>query len=29
MRQLPPVFAECYGDITPGDCGGIICKARG
>jgi hypothetical protein len=25
-RQLPPVFAECYGDITIGDRGGIICK---
>jgi hypothetical protein len=25
-RPLPPVFAECYGDITPGDRGGIICK---
>ena len=25
-RELPPVFAECYGDITPGDRGGIICK---
>ncbi len=25
-RKLPPVFAECYGDITPGDRGGIICK---
>ena len=25
-RALPPVFAECYGDITPGDRGGIICK---
>ena len=25
-RTLPPVFAECYGDITPGDRGGIICK---
>ena len=24
-RPLPPVFAECYGDITPGDRGGIIC----
>lgn len=25
-RPLPPVFAECYGDLTPGDRGGIICK---
>jgi len=25
-RPLPPVFAECYGDITPGDRGGIICQ---
>ena len=25
-RELPPVFAECYGDISPGDRGGIICK---
>jgi hypothetical protein len=25
-RLLPPVFAECYGNITPGDRGGIICK---
>jgi hypothetical protein len=25
-RPLPPVFAECYGGITPGDRGGIICK---
>jgi hypothetical protein len=25
-RPLPPVFAECYGDITPGNRGGIICK---
>jgi hypothetical protein len=25
-RLLPPVFTECYGDITPGDRGGIICK---
>ena len=25
-RPLPPVFAECYGDITIGDRGGIICK---
>jgi hypothetical protein len=25
-RSLPPVFAECYGGITPGDRGGIICK---
>ncbi len=25
-RRLPPVFAECYGDITIGDRGGIICK---
>lgn len=23
---LPPIFAECYGDITPSDRGGIICK---
>jgi hypothetical protein len=25
-RPLPPVFAECYGAITIGDRGGIICK---
>jgi hypothetical protein len=25
-RALPPVFAECYGGIAPGDRGGIICK---
>ena len=25
-RPLSPIFAECYGDITPGDRGGIICK---
>jgi hypothetical protein len=25
-RPLPPVFAECYGGVTPGDRGGIICK---
>ena len=25
-RRLPPVFAECYGDLTIGDRGGIICK---
>ena len=25
-RALPPVFSECYGGITPGDRGGIICK---
>jgi Taurine catabolism dioxygenase TauD, TfdA family len=25
-RELPPVFAECYGDITVGNRGGIICK---
>jgi Taurine catabolism dioxygenase TauD, TfdA family len=25
-RALPPVFAECYGDLTPGDRGGIICE---
>ena len=25
-RPLPPVFAECYGDLTIGDRGGIICK---
>jgi len=24
-RKLPPVFAECYGGLTPGDRGGIIC----
>ena len=27
-RPLPPVFAECYGDITIGD-RGIICKGPG
>src|SRR5215472_9451391 len=25
-RPLPPVFAECYGSLTVGDRGGIICK---
>jgi hypothetical protein len=25
-RPLPPVFAECYGGVTAGDRGGIICK---
>jgi Taurine catabolism dioxygenase TauD, TfdA family len=25
-RPLPPVFAECYGDLTVGDRGGIICE---
>jgi len=25
-RPLPPVFAECYGGLTPGDRGGIICR---
>ena len=25
-RKLPPVFAECYGGVTVGDRGGIICK---
>jgi TfdA family taurine catabolism dioxygenase TauD len=25
-RPLPPVFAECYGTVTVGDRGGIICK---
>ena len=25
-RALPPVFAECYGGITIGDRGGIICQ---
>jgi len=25
-RPLPPVFAECYGDLAIGDRGGIICK---
>jgi Taurine catabolism dioxygenase TauD, TfdA family len=25
-RPLPPVFAECYGNITIGERGGIICK---
>jgi Taurine catabolism dioxygenase TauD, TfdA family len=24
-RALPPVFAECYGGVVPGDRGGIIC----
>ena len=24
--RLPPVFAECYGGVTVGDRGGIICK---
>jgi hypothetical protein len=24
-RKLPPVFAECYGGLTAGDRGGIIC----
>jgi Taurine catabolism dioxygenase TauD, TfdA family len=24
-RPLPPIFAECYGSVTPGDRGGIIC----
>jgi Taurine catabolism dioxygenase TauD, TfdA family len=24
-RDLPPVFAECYGGTVPGDRGGIIC----
>jgi len=24
-RVLPEVFAECYGGLTPGDRGGIIC----
>jgi hypothetical protein len=24
-RSLPPVFAECYGSLTIGDRGGIIC----
>ena len=28
-RPLPPIFAECYGDITPGDRGGIICRGHG
>ncbi len=23
-RELPPVFAECYGGLTPGDRGGIV-----
>jgi hypothetical protein len=25
-RPLPPVFAECYGGLTVGDRGGIICE---
>jgi TfdA family taurine catabolism dioxygenase TauD len=25
-RPLPPVFAQCYGSLTIGDRGGIICK---
>jgi Taurine catabolism dioxygenase TauD, TfdA family len=25
-RDLPPVFAECYGKLTVGDRGGIICE---
>ena len=25
-RKLPPVFAECYGGLTIGDRGGIICE---
>ena len=25
-RPLPPVFSECYGSLTVGDRGGIICK---
>jgi len=25
-RALPPVFAECYGNVTIGDRGGIICE---
>jgi len=25
-RPLPPVFGECYGSLTIGDRGGIICK---
>lgn len=25
-RELPPVFSECYGGVTPGDRGGIICQ---
>ena len=25
-RELPPIFAECYGGLTPGDRGGIICE---
>jgi hypothetical protein len=25
-RPLPPVFAECYGDLTIGNRGGIICE---
>ncbi len=25
-RELPPIFSECYGGITAGDRGGIICE---
>lgn len=25
-RPLPPVFAECYGSVTVGDRGGILCR---
>lgn len=25
-RPLPPVFAECYGNLTIGDRGGILCR---
>jgi hypothetical protein len=25
-RTLPPVFAECYGGLAPGDRGGVICE---
>ena len=25
-RKLPPIFSECYGSLTIGDRGGIICK---
>ena len=25
-RPLPPIFAECYGDLTIGNRGGIFCK---
>jgi len=25
-RPLPPVFAECYGDLTIGNRGGIVCQ---